>query len=89
MFVLLVAAAKILAAKAGSSIDPGCLSCFALLVLPATSVAIAEAGNPYWRGRLSTVDLLVLTSLAKLLLKKQTFFAFYKTTHPNGEVNCT
>ncbi len=47
MFVLLVAAAKILAAKAGSSIDPGCLSCFALLVLPATSVAIAEAGNPY------------------------------------------
>ncbi len=28
----------------------------------------AEAGNPYWRGRISTVDLLVLTSSDQLLL---------------------
>jgi len=31
------------------------------------------AGNPYWRGRLSTLDLLVQTSLDQVLLILQTF----------------
>jgi hypothetical protein len=34
----------------------------------------AESGNPYWRGRLNTVDLLVLTSLDQLLLKLKILF---------------
>jgi hypothetical protein len=32
--------------------------------------------NSYWRGRLSTLDLLALTSLDQLLLIMQTFFSF-------------
>jgi hypothetical protein len=43
--------------------------------LPETNVT---AGNPYVRGRLSTVDLLVLTSLDQLL--------FYKISYFNEEV---
>ncbi len=34
-----------------------------------------EPGNPYWRGRLSTVDLLVL------ILILQTFLTFYKASY--------
>jgi hypothetical protein len=34
------------------------------------------AGKPYWRGRLSTLYLLVLTSLYRLLLMMQTLFTF-------------
>ncbi len=49
----------------------------------------AKAGNPYWSGRLSTVDLLVLTNLDQLLLILQTLFNFYTTTHLNEEVNRT
>jgi hypothetical protein len=42
------------------------------------------------RGRLSTVDLLVLTSLDWLLLTMQTLFTFfYKTSYLNEEVNGT
>jgi hypothetical protein len=33
-------------------------------------------GNPYWRGRLSTVDLLGLTSQDQLLLMQQTLHTF-------------
>ncbi len=33
-------------------------------------------GNPYWRGRLSIVDLFALTSLDQLLLILQTLFLF-------------
>jgi hypothetical protein len=33
-------------------------------------------GNPYGTGRISTVDLLVLTCLDMLLLKLQTVFTF-------------
>ncbi len=33
-----------------------------------------KAGNPYWKGRLSTVDILVLTCLGKLILILQTLF---------------
>jgi len=32
--------------------------------------------NPNWRGRLSTVDILALTSLHKLLLRLQALFTF-------------
>jgi hypothetical protein len=39
-------------------------------------------------GRLSTVDLLALTSLDQLLLTQQILF-FYKTSYLNEEVNCT
>ncbi len=45
--------------------------------------------NTDWRGRLSTVDLLVLTSLDKLLLKLKTLFTSYKMSWINEEVNCT
>ncbi len=37
-----------------------------------------EAGNPYWRERLSTVDLLVLTSLYQLILILKILNIFYK-----------
>ncbi len=37
----------------------------------------SSARNPRWRGRLSTVDLLVLTSLDQLLLMMQTLFTFF------------
>jgi len=49
----------------------------------------AWPGNPYGRGRLSTVDLLVLTSLDKLLFILKYYFPFYKTSYLNEEVNCT
>jgi hypothetical protein len=35
------------------------------------------AGNPYWRGGLSTVDLLVLIILDHLLLIMPTIFNFF------------
>jgi hypothetical protein len=34
-------------------------------------------GNPYWGGRLSTADLLVLTSLDQLLSIMKTLFSFF------------
>jgi hypothetical protein len=49
-----------------------------------------QPGNPYWRGCLSTVDLLVLTSLDQLLVILQTTFTFFsKTRYLNKEVNRT
>ncbi len=52
--------------------------------------ATVKPGNPYWKGTLSTVDLLELTSLDQLLLILRTFFTFfYKTSYLNEEVNCT
>ena len=47
--------------------------------------SIAE--NPYRGGRLSAIDLLVLTSLEELLLILQTLFTFYETSYLNEEVN--
>jgi hypothetical protein len=46
--------------------------------------------NPYWKGRIGTVDLLILTCSDQLLhlLKIHSFF-FYKTSYINEEVNCT
>ncbi len=35
-------------------------------------------GNPYWKGRLSTADLLLLSSLNQLLLLLKTFLLFTK-----------
>jgi hypothetical protein len=37
---------------------------------------IADTGKSYWRGRLSTVDLLVLSSLDQLLLKLKLLYAY-------------
>jgi hypothetical protein len=54
------------------------------------SSLIFWAGNPYWRGGLSTVDLLVLTSSEKLLfILNLYFFLFYETSYLNKEVNRT
>jgi hypothetical protein len=39
---------------------------------------ITVAGKSYWRGRLSTVDLLVLTSLYQLLFISKILFTFLK-----------
>jgi len=47
-----------------------------------------QTGNTNWRGRISTVDLLVLTCLGQLLLKSKTSFTFLQTSYPNEEVNC-
>ncbi len=48
---------------------------------------VENTGNPYWRGRIGTVDLLAQTSSDKLrfILKIQ----FYKTTYLKAEVKCT
>jgi hypothetical protein len=47
-------------------------------------------GNPYWTGRLSTIDLLVLTSLGELILTlKLHIYIFTKPTYLNEEVKCT
>jgi len=49
------------------------------------------AGNPYWRGRISTIELLILTSSNQLLfvLKLCIYNLFYETSYLNKEVNCT
>jgi hypothetical protein len=52
------------------------------------SLVMLEAGIPYWRGRLSTVDLLELTGSDQLLLIVQTLF-FCKTSYVNEEANCS
>ncbi len=49
----------------------------------------ALPGKSYWRERLGTVDLLVLTSLYTLPLILELYFLFYKTTNLNEEVNRT
>jgi len=48
----------------------------------------AKPGNPFWRGRINTIDLLVLSMLCKLLFTRN-FFLCYKTSYLNMEVNCT
>jgi hypothetical protein len=48
-----------------------------------------SAGNPYLRGRLNTVDLLVLTCLDQLILIIQILFTFYKTSYLDEEANGT
>jgi len=48
---------------------------------------MSAPGNPYWRGRISTIDFLVLTSLDQLLLILNWFIIFYKTTYLTEEVN--
>ncbi len=48
-----------------------------------------RTGNPHWRGRLSTVDLLVITSLVKLLLILKHYLLSNKTSYLNEEVNRT
>jgi len=48
------------------------------------------AGSPNWRGRLSTVDLLVLASLYLLIFyTENNICVCYKTTYLYEEVNCT
>jgi hypothetical protein len=45
--------------------------------------------NPFLRGRISTVDLLVVTCSDQLLLILENIFIFHKTSYLNGEVNRT
>jgi hypothetical protein len=52
---------------------------------PRCSLKWLHPGNPYWRGGLSTVDLLVLTSLDQL----KRLFTLYKTRFFNEELNHT
>ncbi len=56
-----------------------------------TGINQYKAGNPYWKGMISTVDLLVLTGLDLLLLFKQTLFSFdlHKATKWGGKLYCT
>ncbi len=60
-----------------------------ILVLSVSCITDFYPGNPYWRGRISTTDLIVLTSSDQLLLKLICFVFFYKTSCLNEEVNCT
>jgi hypothetical protein len=48
-------------------------------------VGFAKPGNPNWRGRICTVELLVITSWDQLLLVQKLCY-FYKTTFPKEEV---
>jgi hypothetical protein len=48
-----------------------------------------QQGTLTEKERISTVNLLVLTSLNLLLLIVKTLFTFYKTSNLNEEVNCT
>jgi hypothetical protein len=49
-----------------------------------------NAGNSFWRGRLSTVDFLELTILDQLIvLLKKIIYPFKKTSYPNEDVNHT
>ncbi len=47
---------------------------------------MVKTGKTNWRGRLSTVDLLALTSLDQLLLKLKTFFTFLQNELPKWGV---
>jgi hypothetical protein len=53
-----------------------------------TAVPLAP-GNSYSRGRISTIDLLVLNKSELILVLKMYFFPFYKTSYLNKEVNRT
>ncbi len=46
-------------------------------------------GNPYWRGRFSTVDLLMPTCLYHTLFIFLTLFTFFRTSYLNEEVSRT
>jgi hypothetical protein len=46
-------------------------------------------GKTNLRGKLSTVDLLVLTSLDQLILILPTSYTFFKTSYLNEEAYCT
>jgi hypothetical protein len=48
-----------------------------------------QSGNPHWWGRLNTVDLIVLTSLDRLIFILKILFTFLKTRHLNEGVSCT
>ncbi len=66
------------------------LACLTLLGQVGYLDYLHQSGNPYLRGRLSTVDLLVLTNLVQLLWVQQTLFTFFcKTSYLNEEVNRT
>jgi hypothetical protein len=49
----------------------------------------AHAGKSYRIGKLSSVDLLVLTSSVQLLSKLKIVFTYFKTSYLNEEVSCT
>ncbi len=69
--------------------DWGGWFCQGILSYRLKFLGLVKIGSPYWKGRLSTVDLLVLTSLDQLLLIVNHYLLFYKTSYLNGEVNCT
>jgi hypothetical protein len=52
------------------------------------SMNVYQPWNPYWRGSLNTVDLLVLTNINKLPYLLEHFLSFYKTSYLNEEVIC-
>jgi hypothetical protein len=52
-------------------------------------VCVCVTREPLLQGRLSIVDLLVLTSFYQVILTTQMLFTFYKTSYLNKEVNRT
>ncbi len=69
--------------------------CLCTLYYPTVCVGCTQLGcdicsrDALLKGSISTVDLLVLTSLDKLLFKLKLIFPFFKTTYLNEEVNFT
>jgi hypothetical protein len=60
------------------------------IILPLKIVKVPTTGNPYWRVRLSAVNILVLTSLDKLLsMLHLELFTFLRTSYLNEGVNCS
>ncbi len=69
--------------KEVNRIDPSCS-------VSVPWIGLFIPGKSYWRGRLRTVDLFVLTSLDQLIFGIENInYLLYKTSYLNEEVNCT
>ncbi len=57
-----------------------CLKCLLVHTLCLSKYKSIKSGKSYCRGRVSTVDLLILTGLGQLLFKLKILFTFYYKT---------
>ena len=57
--------------------------------IPHRWIVMPYPGNPYWRERISTTHLLVLTSSNQRLFTEKHYFIFNKTNYLNEEVKRT
>ncbi len=78
---------KISMHKSQKTLDALTLAPWAVRQQAVFSICLLCPGNPYWRDRLSTDDLLVLTNLDELLLIMQTLFTFYNSMRRSTELS--